>query len=47
MKYDVFPYPLENVSATLDIFRRTKSAGNVAMADGTHKGGEIRVTAQS
>ena len=44
VKYDVFPYPLENVTATLDL-----QPGHWECRDarGVHKGGEIRVSAQS
>jgi AsmA-like C-terminal region len=44
VKYDVFPYPLENVSATLDILPDHWECHDCC---GTHKGGKIHVTAQS
>ncbi len=44
VKYDIFPYPLENVSATLDL---QPDHWECRDGRGTHKGGEIRITAQS
>jgi hypothetical protein len=44
VRYDVFPYPLQNVSGMLDI---QPDHWECRDGRGTHKGGEIRVTAQS
>ncbi len=44
VKYDVFPYPLENVTATLDI---QPDHWECRDCRGAHKGGEITISAQS
>jgi hypothetical protein len=45
VRYDIFPYPLEQVSGTLDI--RPDDHWEFRNGHGTHKGGEIHVEARS